>query len=111
MGCKLELETLERQSRFGVNYTADDYTFRLSGMATDVVSVGNSEYRAKIEAGFTRVKKSTAADGKPYWEATDKSGIRYLFGQTAASRMADPSDATRIFRWSFDRVEPRLVIT
>jgi RHS repeat-associated protein len=105
MGWKLEVGAIERQTRFGVNYTGDEYTFRLSGATTDLVSIGSGEYRAKIEGGFSRVRKLTAADGKPYWEATDKKGTRYLFGQTAASRQADPADASRIFKWDLDRVE------
>lgn len=106
IGWKLELGTIERQTRFGLNYSGDDYTFRLSGISADLVNIGLGEYRAKIEGAFTRVRKLTAGgDGLPYWEATDKNGTRYLFGQTAASRQDDPADATRIFRWCLDRVE------
>ena len=104
-GWKLELGAVERQTRFGLNYSGDDYSFRLNGAASDLVAIGSGEYRAKIEGGFTRLRKLTAADGKPYWEATDKKGTRYLFGQTAASRMADPGDAGKIFKWCLDRVE------
>lgn len=34
-----------------------------------------------------------------------KSGTRFLFGQTDASRQYDPSDSNRIFKWCLDRVE------
>src|SRR5881397_930352 len=104
-GWKLEVGAIQRQTRFGLNYSGDDYTFRLAGVSTDMVSIGSGEYRAKIEGGFSRVKKLTAADGKPYWEVTDKKGTKYLFGQTAASRQVDPADASRIFKWCLDRAE------
>src|SRR3989441_11238385 len=103
-GWKLEVGAIQRQTRFGVDYSGDDYTFRLAGVSTDLVSIGSGEYRAKIEGGFSRVKKLTAGDGKPYWEATDKKGTRYLFGQTAMTRQADPADANKIFKWCLDQV-------
>lgn len=105
MGWKLEKSVVDRRTKFGLDYNGDDYTFRLSGINVDLVSVGTGEFRAKIEGSFTRVKKLTAADGKPYFEATDKSGKKHYFGQTAQTRVADPSDANRIFRWCLDRVE------
>jgi len=105
MGWKLEKSVIDRQSKFGLDYAGDDYRVSLSGINADLVNVGADEYRAKIEGSFTRVMKLTAVDGKPYFEATDKTGTKYLFGQTAASRMADPADASRIIRWCLDRVE------
>lgn len=81
LGWKLEIGAIQHQTRLGLNYSGDDYTFRLGGVSTDVVSIGSGEYRAKIEGGFSWVKKLTATDGKPYWEATDKKSTRYLFGQ------------------------------
>src|SRR5437867_3553942 len=103
-GWKLEVGAIQRQTRFGVNYSGDDYTFRLASVSTDLVSIGSGEYRAKIEGGFSRVRKLTAGDGKPYWEATDKKGTHYLFGQTAMNRQADPADANKIFKWCLDQV-------
>ena len=105
MGWKLEKGVIERQTKFGVDYSGDDYVFRLSGINVELVNVGNDEYRAKIEGGFTRVKKLTAGDGKPYFEATDKTGKKFYFGQEAATRAADPNDANKIFRWCLNRVE------
>lgn len=105
MGWKLEKSVIDRRTKFGLNYTGDDYTFRLSGINVDLVSIGNNEYRAKIEGSFTRVKKLTAPDGKPYFEATDKSGKKYTFGKSSMTRFTHPTDASKIFRWSLERVE------
>ncbi len=105
MGWKLEKGVIERQTKFGVDYSGDDYVFRLSGINVELVNVGTDEYRAKIEGGFTKVEKLTATDGKPYFMATDKTGKKFYFGQAANTRVADPADASRIFRWCLDRVE------
>ena len=105
MGWKLEKGVIDRQTKFGVDYSGDDYVFRLSGINVELVNIGNDEYRAKIEGGFTKVEKLTATDGKPYFEAMDKTGKKFYFGQEAATRVADPSDANKIFRWCLDRVE------
>jgi len=99
VGWELELGAIERSAQFGVLYTGDNYVFRIGGSSIDLVNVGSNEYRAKIEGGdFTRVRKLNAVDGRPYWEATDKTGTRYLFGQTTASRQDDPANSNLIFR-------------
>ena len=77
----------------------------MAGINVDLVNIGSNQYRAKIEGGFTRVQKLTASDGKPYFLATDKTGQKFYFGRTAATRVANPSDVTKIFRWCLDRVE------
>ncbi len=105
LGWKLEKSVIERQTRFGLNYAGDAYVFRLAGINVDLVNVGTNQYRAKIEGGFTRVQKLTASDGKPYFLATDKTGQKFYFGRTAATRVAHPSDANKIFRWCLERVE------
>ena len=105
MGWKLEKGVIDRQTKFGVDYSGDDYVFRLSGINVELINIGNDEYRAKIEGGFTRVEKLTATDGKPYFMATDKTGKKFYFGQAANTRVADPADANRIFRWCLDRAE------
>jgi len=105
LGWKLEKSVIERQTKFGLNYAGDAYVFRLAGINVDLVNVGTNQYRAKIEGGFTRVQKLTASDGKPYFLATDKTGQKFYFGRTAATRVAHPSDANKIFRWCLERVE------
>lgn len=105
LGWKLEKSVIERQTKFGLNYAGDAYVFRLAGINVDLVNIGSNHYRAKIEGGFTRVQKLTAADGKPYFLATDTTGQQFYFSRTAATRVAHPSDAAKIFRWCLERVE------
>jgi len=107
MGWKLEVGAIERQTRFGVNYGANDYTIRLNGVSMDLIQAPppapSDEYRAKIESEFLRIKKLAGG----WWEVTDKKGIKYLFGQTAASRIADPADSNKVFKWCLDWVVDR----
>ena len=94
MGWKLGLGAVERQTRFGVDYTAQDYTLGVNGIAGDLVQAPSpapsTEYRLNIEGPFVRVQRLTAGDGQQYFVATDKSGTTYSFGQTAASRVVAP---------------------
>ena len=105
MGWELEKGVIERQTKFGLDYTGDDYILRFSGSKRDLVKVSTTTYRAEVEGGFTRVQKKTATDGKPYFLATDKTGTKFYFGRTATTRVADPNAAGKIFRWCLDRVE------
>ncbi len=105
-GWKLEKGVIERQTKFGVNYSGDDYVFRLSGINVELVNIGNDEYRAKVEGGFNRIKKMTSSsDNKPYFEVTDNTGKKFTFGTEAATRVANPNNANNIFRWCLERVE------
>ena len=105
LGWKLDKGVIDRQTKFGLNYSGDDYIFRLAGINVELVNTGTDEYRAKVEGRFTRVQKKTASDSKPYFLATDKTGTKFYFGQAATTRVAHPTDATKIFRWCLDRVE------
>ena len=112
MGWKLEKGVIERNLKFGVDYDADDYVFRLNGVNVELVNIGTDEYRAKIEGGFTRIEKTTddSPDGRPYFIATDTRGVRYIFGKAQESRVFDdistaPDAKDRIFRWCLERVE------
>lgn len=104
-GWELEIGSIERNTRFGVNYSGNSYIYRTSEGSSELVNIGG-EYRSKIEKDFIRIRKLTSPiDGRPCWEATDKSGTRYLYGQTIYSRQNDPNNPDRIFKWCLDRVE------
>ena len=105
LGWNLEKGVIDRQTKFGLDYTGDAYIFRLAGLNVALVNTGTNEYRAKVEGRFTRVQKKTATDGKPYFLATDTTGTKFYFGRAATTRVAHPNDATKIFRWCLDRVE------
>src|ERR1019366_3494933 len=57
-------------------------------------------YRPRIETGFARIEK-IEIDGETgfFWKVTSRDNVVTVFGRTAAARIADPADPTRIFRW------------
>ncbi|KAA5533738.1 insecticidal toxin complex protein [Taibaiella lutea] len=58
-------------------------------------------YRPRIEGLFARIeyiKKTTGGSGG-WWRVTTKDNITTYYGLTAEGRIADPTDACRIFKW------------
>ncbi len=107
VGWQLEPGAIERQTKFGVDYTKDDYVLRLNGSSQELVqlSPGGADFRAKIEGGFLRIKK-LSFDGTSGWEVTDPRGVKYFFGRAADTRRAHPQyPTTKIFTWFLERIE------
>ena len=112
IGWELDAGAIERSAKKGINYVGDDYILRMRGAAIELIN-DNGSYHAKIENNFFRIKKLSAGDGRAYWEVTDKSGLRYFFGQAIESRQDDPGDPTqnilpdpdKIYKWCLDRIE------
>lgn len=106
-GWRLDLGSIERQTKNGLGYLMDDFVLMLEGSARELVkkSPDDGYFWSKFEGSFTRVQKLSAPDGKPYFQTTDRSGVAYRFGYSSASRIGDPVDATKIFKWCLDRVE------
>jgi len=117
-GWELEFGAIQRTTKSGVNYTGDDYQLKIRGATLDLVNIGNystySEYRVKIENDFFRIRKyavsSLDSNQLPYWEITNKSGVRFLFGQTTNSRQdflpsSTASTRSDIFKWCLDEID------
>ena len=106
-GWELSLGSIERKSRTGVDYGKDDYVLHLAGATLDLVKNG-SVYVAVSEGTFYLIQQLTDLSGDPFWQVTDKLGIRYLFGETTASRQNDttstPPNPSHIFQWYLDQV-------
>lgn len=106
VGWELELGSIQRALNNGiVDFTQNNYLHTKTGYASSLISVGSNVYQTKIEGNFSRIQQLAANDGNPYWVVTDKAGLRFFFGQTAASRQDDPGNGSRIFKWNLDRVE------
>jgi hypothetical protein len=58
-------------------------------------------YRPRVEGLFARIERwiNTADATDTFWRSISKQNITTWYGQTAASRIADPGDPTRIFTW------------
>jgi RHS repeat-associated protein len=109
MGWKLEHQGIFRQDTFGVSYTnnvgPNAFLVKMAGLRGDLVEAPGlpGEWRAKFEGGFSRIQQ-IGSGSTMYWIATSRDGRKFYFGRTAASRLADPSDATKIFAWCLDKV-------
>jgi len=58
-------------------------------------------YRPRIEGLFARIERWTnQADSKEtFWRSLSQDNITTLYGQTAESRITDPSEPTHVFSW------------
>jgi RHS repeat-associated protein len=55
-------------------------------------------YRPRKEGAFTLIEQISSPGGI-YWKTTTRDNVSTFYGLTAASRVADPRDPTRIFEW------------
>ncbi|MBI3312339.1 MAG: hypothetical protein HYZ88_02315, partial [Candidatus Omnitrophica bacterium] len=95
----IDVSYLERSTKNGVpTYDASDtFTFVSQNTMVELVQIPDGTYRAKDEGAFLRFENK----GLSGWEVRDKSGTRYLFGQTPASQI---ESAGKVFRWALDKV-------
>ncbi len=57
-------------------------------------------YRPRIEGLFARIERWTRLEtGETHWRSISPENVITLYGTSAASRISDPADPTRIFSW------------
>jgi RHS repeat-associated protein len=57
-------------------------------------------YRPRIEGLFARIERWVdRSTGQSHWRSISRDNVTALYGRTAESRIADPADPSRIFRW------------
>jgi len=119
LGWSLVLPSITRKTDRGLPQYDDaneSDVFVLSGME-DLVPVLNPDgsrfedvttvpgfairrYRPRVEGLFARIERWTrAADGDVHWRSISGDNVLTLYGPDARSRIADPEDGRRIFRW------------
>lgn len=60
-------------------------------------------YRPRTEGLFARIERWHHNEtGQAHWKAVTSDNVVSLYGQSPASRIADPDDPTRIFTWLLD---------
>ncbi|MEE8575050.1 MAG: SpvB/TcaC N-terminal domain-containing protein, partial [Thermodesulfobacteriota bacterium] len=100
-GWDLTLGHIQRNTKHGIDYSSDDYI--VGGVEltprTDWCPTGC--YGKKIEREFSRYYKTPGGG----WEVTNKNGTKLFFGTTTASRLEDPNDSSKVFKWMLDKVE------
>ncbi len=63
-------------------------------------------YRPRVETQHARIeRREDVADHSVHWRVTTRDNLTRVFGRSAAARIADPDDATHIFRWLLEEVE------
>jgi RHS repeat-associated protein len=101
VGWDLDLGAIQRSTKRGLDYKADDYIVLKEGYSLELVKRsewGQDFYGAKIEAAFTKYFFNAATGS---WEATTRDGTRYYYGSQGSSRQQNSSG---VFRWCLDKV-------
>lgn len=100
VGWNLELGCIERSLKKGVPAydTSDSFMLNSGSQASELVGIGSSEYKPKIEGDFSKISFVDSS----YWEVKDKAGTTYTFGYDSSSRSYSGS---RVFRWHLNKVK------
>src|SRR5262249_8467696 len=56
-------------------------------------------YRPRIEGLFSRVERWTDDSGDSHWRSVSRDNVTTIYGRSAAARIADPADPTRVWKW------------
>jgi hypothetical protein len=99
VGWAIPTNVIQRSTKQGVPKYNDSDTFMFisSGANAELVEISEGQYRAKIESAFMKYVFDGAS-----WTVYDKSGTKYFFGGTAASRQENDG---KVYAWYLDRVE------
>lgn len=134
VGWNLDIGFIQRDTRRGVPVKwgttnalnqyddAKGFVVNFGGVSSRLVLIsagsptGTYEYRAEVDSTFLKYLYYTndSSFGPAYWEVTDKSGNKFYFGRTTASRMENTrtgwnidnqgNQGKAVFRWALDRV-------
>ena len=102
VGWSLDMGSIQRATKKGINFSADDYVFFINGSSSELVrreDWGGDYYGAKIEGAFQKFYHDTASD---LWIAITKDGTRYYYGYAELSKQRS---GVNIFKWCLDRVQ------
>jgi RHS repeat-associated protein len=121
LGWSLSLPSIQRQTDKGIpryleGNDADVYLFSdeedlVPALSHDLTSqewvpeittvdgIVVQAFRPRIEGRFSRIEKIAHPDLGTYWKVTTRENTVTFFGKSAACRMADPKNASRIFQW------------
>jgi len=97
--------SIERDKKHGLNFDDDRFVLRTDAGISDLVGVGNNEYRMRSEGQFMRIKRVLDAQGTTSWRITDRNGITLSLGTTQQARESEPGAADHVYKWLLERVE------
>jgi len=103
VGWQLDMGAIQRSTKRGVDYAANDYVFVKNGRKSELVSReaqwGANFYGAKIEEDFSRYYFDISVTGG--WVVTARDGTRYYYGSSSDSRQ---ENSLGVFKWCLDEV-------
>jgi len=101
MGWAIPSNLIQRSTKTGnPRYdSTDTFVFMSSGANAELVSIGEGEYKAKIEGAFMKYLYDTSLNT---WTVYDKAGTKYTFGASSLSRQ---EKNVLTFAWFLDRIE------
>jgi len=99
LGWSINIPYIERLNKKGSDtmYSENYFTSSLNG---ELFNISGGDYSAKVENGDF-IKYQLASN---VWTVTDKNGVVYKYGTSAASRQDNPSDSSKVFRWMLEEV-------
>ena len=82
------------------DWVADRFSAVLNGVSYTVL-----RYRPRIEGLFARIERWCDDDnGISFWRSISKDNVTSIYGRSEASRVFDPDDPSRVFKWLPDCV-------
>lgn len=104
LGWDLSLPRIYRSSARGVDtlYSRSDFSADVWGRGgrLALVDAATGSFAADTEQDFSSYRFTGTS-----WQMTDTAGSVYTFGDSAATRQADPADSTRVYSWLVSRIE------
>ncbi|HNV46196.1 MAG TPA: SpvB/TcaC N-terminal domain-containing protein, partial [Spirochaetota bacterium] len=100
LGWDIPIQSVVIDTKFGVPRYNGSETYLLEGAS--IVPIGGNQYRQRTEGPFKRIMRRGDGPATYYWEVTDKNGTRFIYGQSAGSRLASRNG--NIFQWCLERV-------
>jgi|SRR5882724_208364 len=85
--------------RRGDDWERDEFEVTRAGATFRV-----QRYRPRVEGAFARIERwRDAATGETHWRTISRENVASLYGDSAASRIADPENPARVFSWLLAR--------
>lgn len=84
----------------------DDWIGDVAERQSDGESYSVFRYRPRIEARFDRIERwQHQTTGISHWRSVSRDNLVSTFGRNAASRVADPDEPSRVFRWLLEEIQ------
>lgn len=104
VGWTLDLGSIRRTTKNGVDYNGNDFTAVINGGSQQLVQRpdwGAGYYGQESDSSFLRYHMVSGTEGS-YWIVTATNGTQYVYGQSHSSRIE--TESGEVLHWHLDRV-------